>query len=332
MRTFLLYLFAGLILITASCGKKSDVTPVVPPVKTEPDRSFTLSETNIILTAGSSQVVMSTKYTNDKLTWSSSDATVATVSNAGSVAALKAGTTTITATSIDYPVKATCTITVTEQQIKAIDIGIGGTATSYFVFIVGVDNSVSRLVNNTLTKLPDCAAVRIAVSPAGLPWIVDKTNRILKYNGTAWEVIPGSATDIGIGGDGSVYAVGTVPVPLFKGLNVMRWNGTGWDDMPNIGASRIAVSREGAPHVVDGLNRYISVMNIASGTWRSISTLTASDIAVATNNNILITGEDLDRTTSPQIYKYDIVLNFQPVAESGLELELFCVEDGCQVY
>ncbi len=41
--------------------------------------------------------------------------------------------------------------------------------------------------------------------------------------------MPGTATDIGNGADGSVFAVGTQDVSPTGGYNIMKWNGTGWD-------------------------------------------------------------------------------------------------------
>lgn len=51
--------------------------------------------------------------TNKAVTWTTSDATIATVSN-GVVTALKAGTVTITVTSLDGGISASCTITITD--------------------------------------------------------------------------------------------------------------------------------------------------------------------------------------------------------------------------
>lgn len=56
--------------------------------------------------------VLPTNATNKKVTWSSSDSGVATVSAAGEVTAIKDGTATITATTVDGSKKATCEVTV----------------------------------------------------------------------------------------------------------------------------------------------------------------------------------------------------------------------------
>jgi hypothetical protein len=46
------------------------------------------------------------------------------------------------------------------------------------------------------------------VDPDGAPWIVNQTGGISRLGESGWEDKPGKARDIGIGANGSVWAIG----------------------------------------------------------------------------------------------------------------------------
>ncbi len=101
-----------------------------------------------------------------------------------------------------------------------------------------------RLVLNSRT------ANRIAVQPDGVPWCIDANDNIFQKDSNsatgAWTQRAGTAKDIGIGTDGSVWIVGTSLVQ--GGYGMFRWNGTSWDmDSTGGGATRIAVGSDGRP-------------------------------------------------------------------------------------
>ena len=79
----------------------------------------TLDETELALYTGGSATLTATvapdNATNKAVTWSSSDNTVATVDNTGTVTAVGAGNATITVTTEDGSKTATCTVTVTDK-------------------------------------------------------------------------------------------------------------------------------------------------------------------------------------------------------------------------
>lgn len=75
-----------------------------------PTTTVTLSATAITIGVGDSKRVTAEVSDDSKVSWASSDETVATVSNAGVVRGVKAGTATLTATA--NGVSATCTVTV----------------------------------------------------------------------------------------------------------------------------------------------------------------------------------------------------------------------------
>ena len=71
--------------------------------------------------------------TNQKVTWKSSDAAIATVDAAGKVTGVKAGEATITVTTDDGGKTATCKVTVSDKEVKVTGVKLNKTATSIFV-------------------------------------------------------------------------------------------------------------------------------------------------------------------------------------------------------
>ena len=98
--------------ITATCGDKSATCKVtVNPILAE---SISLDKTELTLTIGASEKLTATvlpeDVTDKTVTWSTSDASIATVDNEGKVTAVSIGVATITATCGDK--SATCKVTV----------------------------------------------------------------------------------------------------------------------------------------------------------------------------------------------------------------------------
>jgi hypothetical protein len=87
-------------------------------------------------------------------------------------------------------------------------------------------------------------ASRIAVDPNGSAWIIDTSNRILRFNGSGFAAVSGSATDIGIGADGSVWVIGTDGYPYYWGKQY-----GGFNKFVGLGV-RISVGPDGMPWVI----------------------------------------------------------------------------------
>ena len=66
--------------------------------------------------------------------------------------------------------------------------------------------------------------------------------------GTAWERMPGAASDIAVGANGAVWVVGATPVD--GGFAIHRWTGARWERVRG-GAVEVAVDPEGRPWVVN---------------------------------------------------------------------------------
>ena len=106
----------------------------------------TLDKTTQNLTVGGTvdlvASVAPSNATNQNVTWTSSDETVATVAN-GKVTAVKAGTATITVTTADGSKTATCTITVVAATVPATGVTLDKTTAS---LEVGKDVTLSATV------------------------------------------------------------------------------------------------------------------------------------------------------------------------------------------
>ena|GEM_PF-6246470 len=82
------------------------------------------------------------------------------------------------------------------------------------------------------------AAVKIAVDPAGEPWILNSAGQIFRRSGEGWELLPGLAKEIAIGPEGSVLCLSPGVSP--DGAHSIHcWNGIDWNHIPG-SASKLA--------------------------------------------------------------------------------------------
>lgn len=89
---------------------------------------------------------------------------------------------------------------------------------------------------------------RIAVDPQGNPWIVDFNGNIFHLVNGSFQQQPGLARDIGVGGNGAVWIIGTNS--RNGSFQVWSWTGSSWVADPGSG-QEIDVSANGEP-VVNG--------------------------------------------------------------------------------
>jgi len=114
----------AIITVTTSNGSKTATcTVTVSPVLVT-GVSLNKSETNIFI--GSSETLIHTiapvNATNRNVIWSSSNTTVATVSNTGLVTGVNVGSAVITATTVDGGMAASCTVTINPIRVTGITI------------------------------------------------------------------------------------------------------------------------------------------------------------------------------------------------------------------
>jgi hypothetical protein len=260
-----------------------------------------LNMASLTMPAASSKQLTGQNYAQSEFVWSSSDTTVATVSNSGLITALKPGALTITVKTKTYSVSSTLSLTVTDAKLADVGVGADGS-----VFVVGSDtlnsagdHSIFKFYNNQFHQISNGAGVRIAVSPQGVPWVVDQSNQIFKYSGGTWTQVQGQATDIGISSNSSIFAIGTQVVTTTGGYDIMKWNGSGWDIMPESAGINITVDPSGTPWVANKSN----IVFQYGGTllWNPIYGVSANDIAAGGDGSIYISGTD---TSLPNVYKY----------------------------
>jgi len=146
------------------------------------------------------------------------------------------------------------------------DIGISSNGSVFAINTTTVTSTGGYQVvkwNGTgWTVIPGGAGVRIAVDSTGMPWVVNKSNLIFKYNGSTWTQLPGTATDIGIGGNGSIYIVGTTQVSPTGGYRISKWNGSGWTDTVSGAGINVSVDPQGHPWAVNASNLIYRNLNI----------------------------------------------------------------------
>ena len=139
------------ITVTTADGSKKATCTVTVKAKTIAVTGVTLDQSTATRTVGNSVTLTATvspsNATNKNVIWSSSDTTVATVSN-GVVVAKKAGTATITVTTEDGGKTATCAVTVYANDgiaptiaIECTDIGVDGLEKNQFIANVVVNNN-----------------------------------------------------------------------------------------------------------------------------------------------------------------------------------------------
>lgn len=153
----LIFVLAGLLLVTAACKKDSGDSSV---------RGITLTKTALTLKPGATESLAYTIFPenagNKNVSWASSDASIAKVDNNGLVTAVKPGSAIITVTTEDRNEKATCAVTVIQNDAKNVSGAVEGTWAKYSV--INVTGQINVPAGKTLTIEE---GVEVIVSTAG---------------------------------------------------------------------------------------------------------------------------------------------------------------------
>lgn len=103
------------------------------------------------------------------------------------------------------------------------------------------------------------------------------------YRHQYWEQIPGAAQDIGVGPDGSVWAVGASTLGHDYGL--YQWSGRGWYEQRG-GAVRVDVDARGRPWIVNDAHE---IWLLERGRWERIAGA-ARDIGIGADGSVWVIG------------------------------------------
>jgi hypothetical protein len=108
--------------------------------------------------------------------------------------------------------------------------------------------------------------------------VVNSIHQIFSWNGGGWSQLPGAATDVAVGANGSEWAIGTKSVA--GGYQIFQWNGSNWTLEPG-GAVEVAAGPDGSAMVVNSIHQIFSW----NGHGWSRLPRTATDVAVGANGS-----------------------------------------------
>lgn len=173
----------------------------------------------------------------------------------------------------------------------AKDVGAGGPSGALWVVSTSAAAngfSVFRWVNNAWSGVPGTGAVRLDVDPQNNAWIVDDKGAVQRHDGAKWVPVAGiTASDIGVGAEGSVWAVGSQPFDA-GGFGIYRYTGTSWTQMPGA-AVRIDVDPKGAAWVVNKLGE---VFRWGGNAWVAVLGVKARDVGIGADGSVFVLGMD----------------------------------------
>ena len=105
------------------------------------------------------------------------------------------------------------------------------------------------------------------------------------YAQSTWDQLPGFAKDIGVGGDGSVWIIGTNPGGTEHDFGIHKWTGSNWQGIEG-GAVRIDVDQSGNPWIVNSNGEIFRRVN---DRWEHLPGF-AKDIGVGGDGSVWIIG------------------------------------------
>lgn len=151
-------------------------------------------------------------------------------------------------------------------------------------------------------------AVRVSVDGQRNAWIVNAAGDILKFNGSAWDKVDGSAKDISAGQkNGKVWVIG-VGDQGGGNFNIFRRDGDKWTLVPGA-AVRIAADNNGSAWVVNAAGM---VFRYSGETWVPVPGVEAVDIAIGVGDDVLVVNR------AGQVLRYNGPFGWQQLGAGAL--------------
>jgi Ricin-type beta-trefoil lectin domain-like/Secretion system C-terminal sorting domain/Tectonin domain len=159
---------------------------------------------------------------------------------------------------------------------RAIEIAIGADGT---VWCIGIgngglfkfDNEVNTWIYSGVSGMK-----KVAVDPDGNPWVIRNDGSVARWNGAAWENLPGCLAEIAIGSDGAVWGLGCDWGN--GGYSVWRWNGSNWSNVDGRLTSIAVLPNGGAA----GSNSYGTIF------YRNCNTILGDYVIQSVHNGLVV--------------------------------------------
>lgn len=138
--------------------------------------------------------------------------------------------------------------------ICATSIGVGSNDSAWILGCGGKEaagnNSLFQLKNGTWSTVTG-AGVQIAVSPEGIPWVVNNKGELYKWKNGAFELVPiDCITWVGVGSNETAWAVGCGGKEADGNNGIFQLSNGSWVKVTGAGV-QLAVSPEGNPWVLN---------------------------------------------------------------------------------
>jgi hypothetical protein len=194
-----------------------------------------------------------------------------------------------------------------------------------YVTTVGTDTcaggySINRyqITLDKYYKISSEGAVKVAGNES-VGWMINDQHKIFRWSGInnqGWVEMPGSANDICVGADGSVFIIGTnVRV---GGYGIYKWNGSSWIQYSSGAGIKVAGDAQGNPWVITSDN---TVFQWAGSSWVQMPGA-ASEICITAFDGIpYIIGMN-ERSGGYGIYKWNGSDWTQYVSGAGIKIHV----------